>query len=168
MFNIPNLLSAARLPLALLFLSESIPLRALALVLAMASDFLDGFLARRYLLTTRIGTFLDPLMDKFFVIFVLSVMIAENRITVFEAASFICRDFSVFLFGCYLIARGYFAKYQFRAIWCGKVTTALQFAVLLALTCGYSVPLFVFSLFVALGLLALIELYLSPHIVENS
>ncbi len=165
MFNIPNILSLCRLPLAFIFLKENIMLRLLALILAMISDGLDGYLARRYKIITRLGTLLDPITDKFFVLFVLSVMLNESRITLWEAAAFLCRDFSVVLFGIYLAFKGYLKTYQFRAIWCGKVTTTLQFTILLALTLQWNVPLFAYSLFIVLGLLALTELYLSPYVV---
>ncbi len=160
MFKIPNIITLLRFPLALAFLQENITIRVLAIVLAMITDCLDGYLARKYKLTSRIGTFLDPLADKFFVITALVALLSENRLTAWEAATMLCRDFSIIIFGCYLIYRGTWEHYQFRAIWCGKLTTTLQLSVLFALTLGATIPPAIFSTFVVLGLMALGELYL--------
>src|SRR5262245_30373915 len=122
MFTLPNFISLIRLPLAFIFLQENPFYRALAIILALFTDFLDWFVARRYRLVNRFGTLLDPMMDKFFVFFVLSTLIKENRLSWSEAAFLICRDFSVILYGLYLAFRGRLLNYQFRAIWCGKIT----------------------------------------------
>lgn len=159
MFNLSNCLSFARIPLAFVFLVGSPITRVVAILLAMLTDGLDGWIARRYRQITRLGTLLDPLSDKFFVIFVLAIFIREERLSWTEAALFICRDFSVVLYGCYLALRGRLFNYQFRAIWCGKITTALQFLALLGLTYHVQFPPYFFSIFAALGIAALVELY---------
>jgi phosphatidylglycerophosphate synthase len=148
------------MPLALLFLQANPTYRAIAILLAMATDGLDGFIARRFHLCNRVGTLLDPIMDKFFVFFVLTVLIGENRLTGVEACLFICRDFSVILYGIYLAIRGRLGSYKFRAIWCGKITTVLQFIVLLGLAFGLELPVYLFIFFIILGIMALGELYL--------
>lgn len=160
MLTLPNLLSFLRIPLAFLFLQENVFLRFFAIILAMISDGLDGFLARRYQTSSKFGTLFDPFADKFFVVFVLSIFIRENRLTIWEAAAFICRDFSVFFFGIYLALKGKLSNYRFRAIWCGKITTFFQFMILLALTFKFDIPFFIYTFFIVLGMLALMELYL--------
>lgn len=159
MLTVPNLITLLRLPLALVFLQENILYRALALLLAMLSDALDGYVARRYGGTSRLGTLLDPLMDKFFVLFVLGIFYFEQRLSLWEAGTMLSRDFAVILFGFYLIGKGTLGTYQFRAIWCGKITTLLQFSVLLGLTFRLAIPSLAYLSFVFLGLLALRELY---------
>lgn len=161
MNQLPNYLSALRFPLALLFLQQGVLLRTVAIFLAMMTDVLDGFLARRYQFNSRLGATLDPLADKFFVIFALVVYIGENRLSFFEACTFISRDIAVVLFGCYLVITGKLAQYQIRSIYSGKITTSLQFIVLLSLTFDIPVPKYVYTLFIALGLLALVELYIN-------
>ena len=126
----------------------------------MLSDGLDGYLARRYKSTSRLGTFLDPFADKFFVFFVLGVLLHEGRLLPWEALTMLCRDFSVMIFAVYLLWKGTFGQYQYRAIWCGKLMTTLQFAVLLCLTCNITIPPLTYFLFIAVGLMALVELYL--------
>ena len=45
----------------------------------MATDSLDGYLARKYHKTSQFGAFLDPLMDKFFVFFAVSITRKESE-----------------------------------------------------------------------------------------
>lgn len=163
MFTIPNFLSSLRLPLALVFLKQDVLYRVIALVLAMVSDGLDGYLARKYKQSSPFGTVLDPLMDRFFVFFLIGVFINEGSLSFWEAGTMVCRDFSVMLFGFYLVFSDKLSSYRFRAIWCGKVTTFCQFLVFLAITTGFSIPPIMFSLFIVLGSLALLELYLSKE-----
>jgi phosphatidylglycerophosphate synthase len=163
LFNLPNFISLLRIPLAFVFLQENPLYRALAIVCALASDGLDGYVARRFRLNTQFGTLLDPFTDKFFVIAACLTMIHEHRLTLAEACMLICRDFSVVVFGCYLIFRGRLAKYRFRAILCGKITTVLQFIVLFGLALHISFPPFVYLMFIVLGVLALVELYFTRH-----
>lgn len=161
MFTIPNLITLLRFPLVLVFFQSNPMYRAIGLLLAMLSDGLDGYIARRYGLISRVGTFIDPLADKIFVLVTLGVFLNENRLLPWEAATMLCRDFSVMIFGIYLRWKGTLSKYQFRAIWCGKVMTALQFVVLFGLIFGIQFPPLVFVLFILIGLAALVELYLS-------
>lgn len=161
--TLPNLLSILRLPLAFLFLQSNPYLRVLVVIAAMLTDFLDGFLARKYNLRSRVGTTLDPMTDKFFVIFVLGILYQEGQIALWEAASMLCRDLAVMLFGLYLVLVREWDDYQFRAIWCGKIATTLQFFVLIALALHYPVYQGIYLLFIVLGAMALFELYFTER-----
>lgn len=154
-----NALTLSRAPLALLFMLDSPLVRILAVALAMITDSIDGWLARRWRSTSRFGAILDPLMDKFFVYFVLSVLFMESRIELWEALAMVSRDFSLVVFASYLIITRQLRVSEFRAIIWGKVSTALQFGVLIAIVIGYQIPAAVFYLFMSLSVLALIELF---------
>ena len=160
MLTLPNFLSFLRFPLAILFIQGNATTKIISILLAALSDFLDGFLARHYQQKTQFGTVLDPLADKFFVISALSLFFMNEQISITEACAMLCRDFSVILFGFYLVLSGKFENYRFRSIWCGKITTTLQLIVLLGLTLEIMIPSYLYSLFVLLGGAALIELYL--------
>jgi CDP-diacylglycerol---glycerol-3-phosphate 3-phosphatidyltransferase len=157
--TLSNFLSILRGPLALLFLIDNAFYRSIAIVLAMVTDSLDGYLARRYQMTSKIGAFLDPLMDKFFVFFAVSTLILEGQLRQWEALALISRDFAVLFFGLFLALKGTWSNFQFRSIWTGKITTTLQFFVLLGLTFHMVIPSYIFWCFISLGLLALFELY---------
>ncbi len=159
MLSLSNSLSFLRAPLAFLFLIESTTLRIVAIVLAMVTDSIDGYLARRRQTVTRFGAILDPTMDKFFVLFTLSILFCENRMQLWEGCAMISRDFFLCLFGLYLSVSGYWQSYQFTSIRWGKVTTALQFLVLIGLTLGITFPGYFYCVFILFGMLAFVELW---------
>jgi cardiolipin synthase len=83
--NIPNILSLIRLcvvPLVPLVYFSELPganLWAAAIYLAASlTDVLDGYIARKYNLTTRLGRVLDPLADKLMAFCVLVCIIIIN------------------------------------------------------------------------------------------
>lgn len=163
MLNLPNLFSLLRIPLAFVFLLDSPVYRAFAILLALLSDGIDGYLARRYNSVTRLGTLLDPFSDKFFVFFALIILLQEHRLNTWQAALLICRDFSVIIYGFYLAIRQRLYNYRYRAIYCGKIITVMQLLVLMALSYGVEIPLLLYNLFAILGLSALVELYLTDR-----
>jgi len=79
----PGLLSLLRVPLALVFpFAASHTLWALGvLVLAGATDMLDGFCARRFGLVTPTGAALDPITDKLFVLTVATTLIVTGHLS---------------------------------------------------------------------------------------
>ncbi len=73
--NLPNIISLSRIPLVFLIVAcLYIPgtvgavLAFLLFVLGSASDWLDGFLARKYNLVSDFGKLMDALTDKVFVV----------------------------------------------------------------------------------------------------
>lgn len=66
--NIPNLISAARIALVPAFVSYYLDGKVTAamgvVLLAAASDVLDGAIARRFHMVTKLGKVLDPVADK--------------------------------------------------------------------------------------------------------
>lgn len=161
MFTLPNFLSLLRMPLALLFFQENPFYRCLAIILAMITDGLDGYLARRFHQTSRIGTWLDPITDKLFVLAALFVLLQEQRLFLWQAVALMSRDVAIMGFAMYLTIRGRLTEYHVRAIWWGKITTALQFVILLWLVLYNALPDYYYLPFIAFGLLAFRELYIS-------
>lgn len=158
MFTLSNILTLLRAPLALFFLMDNTFLRLSALFLAMFTDCIDGYIARRNQTTSQFGAILDPLMDKFFVFFTLSVLFSEGTIELWQACSMIARDFFLCLFAIYLSLFHLWDNYKYKSIPWGKVSTSLQFIILIGLTAGYTFPNFVFILFILTGSLAFIQL----------
>jgi len=64
-------------------------------VLAAITDAFDGFLARRYGTTSKLGEFLDPVADKLMVSAALIVLIALGRVDEFVALIIIGREIAV-------------------------------------------------------------------------
>ncbi len=158
MFNLSNGVSFLRAPLAFLFLSESIFIRVAAIALAMLTDCIDGYLARRSKSTSQFGAILDPAMDKFFVFFALSIFFVEGKIELWQACAMISRDFFLCLFAAYLSLSNLWENYKYKSIRWGKVSTALQFIVLIGLSVGILFPWYVYVAFICTGSLAFLEL----------
>ena len=92
MSNIPNWLSAGRaaaapLLVALFWLPQwsTVSLRAAGIaaaslfIVAAATDFFDGYWARKYSKQTRLGAFLDPAADKLLVVTSLLLLLEAER-----------------------------------------------------------------------------------------
>jgi CDP-diacylglycerol--glycerol-3-phosphate 3-phosphatidyltransferase len=167
MLSISNGLSFLRAPLAFLFLVENTPLRIIAILLAMVTDSIDGYLARRRSAVTQFGAILDPAMDKFFVFFVLGILIIEGQIEVWQSLAMISRDFFLGAFGIYLSLSGLWKTYECKAIRWGKATTALQFLTLIGLALRLSLPAYLYFIFILFGLLAFIELFFELYLFKK-
>lgn len=167
MINLSNILSLLRAPLAFVLLVDSPSVRLAAIFIAMVTDWLDGFLARLNRNTSQLGAVLDPLMDKFFVVFALGVFFTQDCLSGKEMAALLCRDIAVLIFGCYLLISGRLRRIQFQSIWAGKIATTLQFFYLMALTCQIAIPESFTILFVVLGLVALLELCLTHAYLQS-
>lgn len=85
--HLPNILSFSRIFLSLIFawyfnillnFNQEILLPLLVFVLILASDFLDGVIARKTSNTTGVGAFLDVSADMFFVLVSYSIMVINN------------------------------------------------------------------------------------------
>jgi CDP-diacylglycerol---glycerol-3-phosphate 3-phosphatidyltransferase len=158
MFTLSNSLTMLRAPLAFLFLMDSIPVRLTALILAMFTDCIDGYIARRNHTVSQFGAVLDPIMDKFFVFFALAILFTEGRIEIWQAGAMIARDFFLCLFAMYLSLFRLWNNYKYKSIQWGKISTSLQFVLLIGLTAGYSSPNFVYILFILTGSFAFVQL----------
>jgi len=73
--NLPNKITVARILLAFIFMvflfSKGVIFKSLALatfLVAALSDYLDGFLAKKYSITSDFGKIMDPIADKVLVI----------------------------------------------------------------------------------------------------
>ena len=159
MITLSNGLSVIRMPLSFLFLSHNIYVRLVAILLAMITDSIDGYFARKYKSASKFGAFLDPAMDKFFVYFALCVFVVEHQLRLPFALAMISRDFALILFVAYLAATKRFSTYVIRPARWGKVTTGMQFLVLIGLTFKYPLSPYIYSLFTLFGVFALIELF---------
>ena len=68
---------------------------ALVFTLAMCSDMVDGWLARRKGLTSTFGKFIDPLADKMLFLVAMIMMIPLGRIPAWLVAVFFIREVTV-------------------------------------------------------------------------
>ncbi len=100
--NLPNQLTIVRIvaiPLYLLVLyinkDWSNVTATIIFILAGASDFLDGYIARKYNLITDLGKILDPIADKILVAAALIALIDLDRLYWWIAVIMLARDFTM-------------------------------------------------------------------------
>jgi phosphatidylglycerophosphate synthase len=129
---IPNLLTALRFALAIAFPFTPHRLRGVVLTAALASEYLDGALARRFGWESRLGRLLDPIADKLLYAVVGVTFFAEGRLDWIALLALGVRDVAVALGAAWLALRGKWRRFLgMRPRFFGKLTTALQYAVLL-------------------------------------
>src|SRR3970040_740274 len=105
MFNLPNILTVFRIvliPVLVVLLTNPGPaaslLAALTFFLACWSDFFDGYLARRWGISTTFGKLVDPLADKLIVAAALIMLAGMDRaptVPAWMAAVIIGREIAV-------------------------------------------------------------------------
>lgn len=91
---------------------------------ASISDYLDGYLARRYGLITRLGQFLDPTADKLLVGAALWVLVDTRGFPLWAALAIGLREVAVQVLRTRVVQRGG----DLPASGAGKTKTALQVA----------------------------------------
>jgi CDP-diacylglycerol--glycerol-3-phosphate 3-phosphatidyltransferase len=102
LLNLPNLLTLARvaaIPLLVIIMlsgSREAGLWAAALFgAAAATDFIDGWLARKWGVVTVLGKFLDPLADKLIVMAALIMLIPHDRVPAWAVFLLLAREMVV-------------------------------------------------------------------------
>ena len=148
--RLPNLLSLSRLLLAVLFVPAGRPARIALICLAAATDFLDGWLARRTNTATRWGALVDPFADRIFVLVAIVTYVLNGELSLVESLLLLSRDIVTAL--AFFVARAVPAlrAVEFKARFPGKIVTVLQLVTLLALVVGAQ-PLTPFMALVALA-----------------
>ena len=81
----------------LILVSQSYGIALSILLLASASDYWDGYLARKYSLTSQLGEILDPIADKILITFVLLafVLALDSIFIAFLGSLILAREFWV-------------------------------------------------------------------------
>lgn len=139
LMTLPNVVSMSRLLLAAAFVALREPaVRFALLLIASATDFLDGWLARRRHATSRSGALIDPIADRFFVFAALSAYLFEGAITTGAYVTLLSRDIMTAI--GFIVARSvpWLREVEFRARWLGKIVTGLQLLTLMAVVAAPS------------------------------
>ena len=103
-------------------LSVSWLLAMIIFTIASITDFLDGYLARKYHLITNFGKFADPLADKLLVMTAFITLVGAGVIPMWIVAVIVCRELAVTGLRLLLVNDGEVLA----AAWPGKVKTATQ------------------------------------------
>lgn len=137
--NIPNRLTLARFGMTLVFVGlAAIPASAshallcwrigyVIAILGGMTDFLDGYLARKYNQVTNFGKLMDPLADKIFTVSAFVVLSEHGLLPGWVTIIVLTREFAVTGLRTMAAQSGQ----DIAAGWSGKVKTMAQMLVLL-------------------------------------
>ncbi|MBT6049481.1 MAG: CDP-diacylglycerol--glycerol-3-phosphate 3-phosphatidyltransferase, partial [Candidatus Scalindua sp.] len=100
-FNIPNRITLSRLFLAIVFFVlltyRHFNISFVIFLVAAATDWLDGYLARKWELSTDLGRLVDPFVDKVIICgtFIIFVNVADDIIAPWMVITIVAREFLV-------------------------------------------------------------------------
>lgn len=152
--NPPNLISLSRLAMAGVFLAvRDADWRVAVVLTAMASDVLDGVIARISRSTTKFGALIDPIADRIFMLVAFIAVTVDGLISPWQLGLLLVRDVMTVI--GWFVARNvsWLRQITFQARWPGKGVTVLQFVTLLA---ALQAPQLVAGLALACGILAVV------------
>ncbi len=162
--SIPNLLTQLRIliiPAVLIFIDNESPSRSfIAALLYSASaitDFVDGYLARKWKMESLLGKFLDPLADKLLVMATLVWMVPMGRIDVWLVVVLLAREFSINALRGVASSEGLVIS----ARPMGKHKTALQMVGILCLIIHFPYPVISTQIYVDFHQVGLYTIYMS-------
>ncbi len=139
-YNIANLLTFGRLLAVPLFIWLMVDGdRGWALVvfgLAAITDWLDGFLARRFNLRTALGVFIDPLADKLLILSAFVVCTRQGQVPLWLTLMAFARELLVA--GGYTLLAVVARMTEVRSSFWGKAGTLAQFFALAGVLAGWT------------------------------
>jgi cardiolipin synthase len=126
LFNIPNVLCYIRILLVpvfvYLFVKQLYWQSALTVMLASATDIVDGWIARHFNMITDWGKFIDPLADKLMQMAMLIMSVMKHPLVAILIALFVVKEIIMLIVGVYIYRKGDNLN---GAMWCGKLCTVV-------------------------------------------
>jgi len=166
-YQVPNGLSIFRLlcspVIAALLLIDAHGLRfpaAILFALAAITDYLDGYLARRFQVVSGVGVFIDLMADKILVSTVLIVLVGTGAVPSWMAALIVAREFIVSGLRTHAAARGVQIKASQLGKW--KTTITLIALVLTLLDTNHDLNMAALGIATAITVLSAID-----YVVRN-
>lgn len=104
--NLPNIISLIRIiliiPMILCMQNQNQIGITLVVIIGVATDYLDGYFARKMNIITEFGKIIDPLADKLFVGFTVGFMYYFGYLELWFISLVLGRDLLIFLGGLYV------------------------------------------------------------------
>jgi cardiolipin synthase (CMP-forming) len=168
--SIPNLITLARImlvPIVVWAIASDAMLAAFALFLAAGvSDAVDGFLAKRFHMTTELGAYLDPLADKALIVSIYVTLAINGIIPLWLVILVVSRD--IMIVGAVMLSWVLGSPLTVRPLLVSKLNTVAQIAFACAVlgSLGFGIQARLFTL-VLMGLVtALTLLSVAAYVAE--
>lgn len=171
--NLPNKLTILRvlmIPFFVLFMLTSITggadkwIAVAIFIVASLTDFLDGYIARKYNLVSNFGKFMDPLADKLLVSAAMICLVEMGRLPAWIVIVIISREFIISGFRLIASDNGVVIA----ASYWGKFKTVFQMAMIIVLICNLGGAFRVVETILIWVSLILTVVSLVDYIVKNA
>lgn len=137
--HVPNVLSAARILIALALPAMPMHWLPAAIALAGVTDLIDGQIARRFHVTSWLGGLLDGIADKLLALMALLTLVWHSDLGTAWALLLLSRDLAVTAIALYAAGTGQWQAFRImNARLLGKLTTFVLFPTLVLL--AFHVP----------------------------
>lgn len=133
--NIPNVLTLIRLLMVPVFQivfgleGDRKTISAIIFILASITDVLDGYIARKYNMTTKTGQLLDPLADKLMQISAVAAMVFAKIVPLWFVLVLASKELLMIIGGIFLYTKKTFVKSNVF----GKANTVVMFCAMVTL-----------------------------------
>ncbi|MBS1418895.1 MAG: CDP-alcohol phosphatidyltransferase family protein [Oscillospiraceae bacterium] len=167
-FTIPNLLSLFRLCLIPLFVwlycwRQSYMLTACVLILSGLTDLADGYIARRFNMTSDLGKALDPVADKLTQATMMLCLLTRFRLMLIPLSIIVIKELVTGVFSLVVIKK---TGRVMSADWHGKLTTLLLYAMMIIHVLWYDIP-YTWSTLTILACIWMMLLSFCLYIIRN-
>jgi len=156
--TVPNILTIVRLALipifVVLYFQQRYPLATVILVISGITDVVDGIIARKFSLVTRIGKAIDPIADKLTQAVVLVCLAFRFRLMLVPLILLVVKEIFNSILHIIVIRK---TGEVFGAVWYGKVATVFLYITIGLHALWYNIPevLSAIVIFVCTGLILL-------------
>lgn len=126
--NIPNILTVFRLCLIPVYIAvfasgDNTKLAAIIFIAASMTDVLDGYIARKFNMITRVGQLLDPLADKLMQLTVVISLVISDMLPVWFVIVLALKELLLIIGGIFLYVKKTYVKSNIA----GKLNTIVLF-----------------------------------------
>ncbi|MFW5998294.1 MAG: CDP-diacylglycerol--glycerol-3-phosphate 3-phosphatidyltransferase [bacterium] len=158
MHYIPNFLTLLRILLIpviiIYFLDGKFTIAGLIFAFSVFTDFLDGYFARKYNLTSKLGRLMDPFADKLTVISILYILVLMEILPAFVAIILLSREIVIligsitsYLMGIDLVNPSKLGKLSIFVLYIAIVTKMLKINYIDMILFYIVIPLNIYSAF---------------------
>ena len=136
--------------------------------IASLTDWLDGYLARKFNQTSEFGAFLDPVADKLLIVVVLLVLVTVYPAILLATIIIIARELMISALREWMATRG--KRDTVKVAFSGKLKTTVQLiAISILLLCTPTTPEWIWQAgYILIYLAALLSLYSMFHYFRNA